>query len=390
MLEEAREWMEELGAEAHLPEDWWRAQLPIIVPRSQVQEMLDCPELDANARLALRCQYQTGVRPEEVFQLVIEDNRLRTGSRWLAVDRETLAQLAAHPILGSPGDLEEWLRTAARHAGVDRIYAAGGRALTPAILRHAFISHALENGMDLICLYYQMGHRCISTTQMYLATALNFYRPQYQQFHPLCNQVRGGRQQPKITIAEALDLIEALPTTRGRLILRTLYAGALRNEEIRNLLCADVNLAEARLFLRDAKGPADAVALIDPETAAQLGRYMAGKSPEDPVFEDLKSAMTVWTLVRKAAQKTGIWDKYKDAGYSVSPHTLRHAYATHCYQQGMNPNCLSRLMGHWDRQSTLTYAECSPEHLRRSHQKAHPICAWDRQVSILGEVGSGL
>jgi site-specific recombinase XerD len=374
VVDDGQEWMEELGVEAHLPPDWWRAQLPLIAPRHLVVEMLACEELDANARLALRCQYRTGMRAEEVFEATVRDGRLWLGQRVVAVDRETLELLRATPVVGERRDLESWLGTAARAVGLAQRYEASGRAMTEATLRHAFASHALEDGMDPITLYYQLGHRFISTTQMYLGTAMNFYRSQYESFHPLCGMTRGGKEQAKISIREALDLLDAPTTVRVRLILRTLYATALRSEEIRTLLCADVNVPEARIFVRDAKGPADMVALVDRETADQLGAYIAGRPPHEPVFPNIKSAMTLWDMVRKAAQKTGIWEKYKGADKSVSPHTFRHAYATHCYQSGMDPAVLSRLMGHWDPQNLLTYAQCNREYLQRSHSQHHPLC----------------
>ena len=207
--------------------------------------------------------------------------------------------------------------------------------------------------MDICELADLLGHASLGTTMMYLPTALADSRPHYLRCHPLC---QGALRIPSAspTHQEILDLLEAATPGRDQAVIRTLYATALRESELIELDCADLDLDELRVFVRDGKGPKDRYTLIDAGTAELLR-----SRPRGALFPI--SRMTVWNILKVTAKRTGLWQTYKARGLRVSPHTLRHAYATHCYLAGMPLPIVAKLMGHSHEDDTLQYLHPTPE-----------------------------
>ncbi len=77
------------------------------------------------------------------------------------------------------------------------------------------------------------------------------------------------------------------------------------------------------------------------------------------------SRMTVWTIVTKAAARAGIDRK-------VSPHTLRHSFATHLLEGGADLAAVQELLGHADIATTQVYTHLDREYLRETHRRFHP------------------
>ena len=398
MQPEPLEWVEELGGELAYEPSMARLQLPLVVSLREMLAMIECPLLSARGRLALRALYASGARPGEILGLQLDPaGGVKLGGRRVPLDDRTLEGLhqLEGPLASSEAELLEWATLAARQVGVwDRLEGAG-RPLSLRLFRHAFGAHCMEGGMDLITLYYLLGHRFLETTQMYYEVAVGRSRKVYERYHPLVSwkpqegerqgecvpRGRGGLTQAKIAISEALGLIASCSKDRDRLVLRVLYATALREAELLALRWADLEEQERRLFVRSGKGPRDRYTLIDAETVRQLVDFRGERLRQDRVFS-IQSHMTVYNIVKRQAIKTGIWDRYKSARRSLSPHTLRHAYAGHCYERGMELYDVGRLMGHSFLQNTLTYAHCPLETQARSYALSHPlqvplVLGWD-------------
>lgn len=344
------EWEIEIGNEitlTHLQPA--AAHLPLILSRKQIQEAI-------GDNLALQILYATGIRPAELPALTLrEDGNLIVASRknpLILADEETRQRLRE---LGTTPPLPDLPPKIHAH------FQACGRRATLALFRHAFASRRLENGMDLFTLSDILDHQDLKTTEMYLPTALKECREAYLNAHPLLNpQTRIPTA--ILSPAEILTLIATPAKPLHRLVIRTLYATALREAELIALRYVDLG---PTLFVRSGKGPKDRYTLMDPETL----RLLQGDHPPDALLFPM-TRMTVYNIVDKAAQASGLHDKYAPLGLRISPHTLRHAYATHCYQNGMQLAHISKLLGHAAPYETLLYINCSPEILATQYAQS--------------------
>lgn len=347
------EWADELAGE--VAERDANEVLPLVPTRAEIRRLL-------GDDLRFRAQYATGIRAQEVGQLRWrEDGVLEVADRPLAADRETLEALRdALPLANGP----------CRPAALQARFAACGRNLTGQLFRHAYAVHCLEGGMDVLVLSRLLGHADLRTTQMYIPAAMAACRMAYRQFHPMRDRAeRGGGEQAHLSEPDTLLLIDGAGSDRDRLMLRLLYATALRASELLGLVPADVG--EDTLFVRSGKGSQDRYALVDPESRTRLLAYASGLPLGQRIFRTTRAQLFV--IVKRAAAKTGLLDKY--AGFSLSPHSFRHACASHCYQRGMALDLVGKMLGHTDLRNTLLYLDCPLGFQIEQYRRAHPWAA---------------
>jgi len=156
---------------------------------------------------------------------------------------------------------------------------------------------------------------------------------------------------------------------RDYLISRIFYASGIRLGELVALLFADVLWDERALFVRSGKGDKDRYALLDTETLALLRDWQGTRGTEAPLFDIEERA--VQRAVEKYAKQTGLYQKYLAMDRSFSPHSFRHAFATHCYENGMDLFTLKRLMGHEYLETTEIYIATGLDRWRVSYDSCH-------------------
>ena len=193
---------------------------------------------------------------------------------------------------------------------------------------------------------------------------------------------RVGRSLPKaLSESEVEALIRApeLDTPAGlrdRAMLELMYAAGLRVSELVDLPAASVNLRQGVLRVM-GKGGKERLVPMGEEAQHWLERYLAegrpvlaGKRSLAPLFLGGKgepvTRQQVWVLVKKLAVRAGI-----DPG-KVSPHGLRHSFATHLLNHGADLRVLQMLLGHSSLSTTQIYTLVAREGLKRLHQQHHP------------------
>jgi site-specific recombinase XerD len=342
------DWALELGDEVPITSDRQAYTiLPLVPAPSAIVELIECPALPVEGRQSLRLLYASGIRaselegaspvPSQPGLLALADGRLVP----------TTAAISA-PV--SVAQLEEWTLLAATHTGLLARYQGCSRRPCPTLFRHAYAVHCLEKGMDLFALSRVLDHQALLTTEMYLAAAMADCLDSYRRCHPFAS---GRTATADISLDEVLMLLDAPSNKLQKLGLRTLYATALRESELINLVPADLDPAGQRIFVRQGKGPKDRYTLLDSTTMELLTQLPNG--PGDLIFPWTRG--WVWQIVGKAAKKTGLDRKYPHL--RISPHTLRHAYATHCYRNGMGLTVLAKLLGHPLITDTILYIHSS-------------------------------
>lgn len=189
------------------------------------------------------------------------------------------------------------------------------------------------------------------------------------------------RSLPKaLSESEIEGLLRAPPDTplgrRDRAMLELMYATGLRVSELVGLVAAQVNLRQGVLRVLGKGGKERLVPLGD-EAAHWLTHYVGEARPallkggrsEALFVSNRRAAMTrqmFWTLVRKHALAVGI------SPQRISPHVLRHSFATHLLNHGADLRALQLMLGHSSLSTTQIYTLVAKEGLKKLHAAHHP------------------
>lgn len=164
---------------------------------------------------------------------------------------------------------------------------------------------------------------------------------------------------------EVARLIESAITSYHRVILMTLYGTGLRREELCRLKVTDIDSQRMVVHVRQGKGNKDRDVTLSPRLLEVLRAYWKWRKPKTYLFPSLYrkrpeqpiDSKTVWHAVREAARRAGIKKK-------VSPHLLRHSWATHLLERGTDLKTIQVLLGHVDLEATTIYLHLSQRHLQ--------------------------
>ncbi|MCG6886099.1 MAG: site-specific tyrosine recombinase XerD [Proteobacteria bacterium] len=192
---------------------------------------------------------------------------------------------------------------------------------------------------------------------------------------------RLGRPLPKtLTEAEVEALLGAPDTTtvlglRDRAMLEILYASGLRVSELVNLIPSQINLQQGVVRVT-GKGNKERLVPLGEEAIVWLERYLSEARPSmlngrpcDAVFvtqrRDAMTRQAFWYMIKRQAIAAGI-DK------PLSPHTVRHAFATHLLNHGADLRVVQMLLGHSDLSTTQIYTHVARARLKELHARHHP------------------
>ena len=199
-----------------------------------------------------------------------------------------------------------------------------------------------------------------------------------------CLRLKSAKQAPRFpkTLSEAqVEALLAAPDVetplglRDRTMLEVMYASGLRVSELVDLKSVEVSMNEGVLRIT-GKGSKTRLVPFGAEARAWIERYLSqargailGAQVADALFVTARgAAMTrqmFWTLVKKHALKA-------DIHAPLSPHTLRHAFATHLLNHGADLRVVQLLLGHADISTTQIYTHVARERLKTLHALHHP------------------
>ena len=158
---------------------------------------------------------------------------------------------------------------------------------------------------------------------------------------------------------------------RDRALIEVMYAAGLRVSELISLKQADVDV-QSGLVVCHGKGSKERRVPIGKSAIHWLQQYSAiragyGKPTSPNLFLNRGKPITrqfAWSMIKRYANKAGVKD--------ISPHTLRHSFATHLLQRGADSRSVQALLGHSDISTTQIYTHITDRHLRNSYDKHHP------------------
>jgi len=189
------------------------------------------------------------------------------------------------------------------------------------------------------------------------------------------------RSLPKMLTEEDVDTLLAAPNIdmalglRDRAMLETLYASGLRVSELVSLSLGQLS-RDAGVVRVIGKGGKERLVPVGEEALSWIERYLHAARPDilvgrqaDALFVTSRAApmtrQAFWHLIRRYANQAGI-------GKGISPHTLRHAFATHLLNHGADLRVVQMLLGHADISTTQIYTHVARERLKQLHAKHHP------------------
>ncbi|MFK8053226.1 MAG: site-specific tyrosine recombinase XerD [Woeseiaceae bacterium] len=192
---------------------------------------------------------------------------------------------------------------------------------------------------------------------------------------------RIGRSLPKTLTEDEVEALLAAPNVadplghRDRAMLELLYATGLRVTELISLKQSQVNLNQGVLRIV-GKGDRERLIPLGEESQRWLRDFIAGPRLEillerqtEYLFPtrrgDRMTRQAFWHIIKRYAQKANIQD-------GLSPHSLRHAFATHLLNHGADLRVVQMLLGHSDLSTTQIYTHVARERMKDLHEQHHP------------------
>ncbi|MDN6967293.1 site-specific tyrosine recombinase XerD [Oenococcus sp. UCMA 17063] len=186
---------------------------------------------------------------------------------------------------------------------------------------------------------------------------------------------------PQVLTVTEIEAVLAVPDIstilglRNRALLETMYATGFRVSEICNLKLADLH-DELGLITTIGKGQKQRIVPIGEISLLYISKYFKESRPI--LLKDKEcpylfvndhgyriSRQGIFKLVKEVAIKSGI-------NKNISPHTLRHSFATHLLENGADLRIVQELLGHSDISTTQIYTHVSQKHLREQYDRFHP------------------
>ncbi len=165
--------------------------------------------------------------------------------------------------------------------------------------------------------------------------------------------------------SELKELFSAPKLLKHRVVLSLIYSAGLRGREVINLKLSDVDFERETIHIRQSKYKKDRIVPLSPTMAVGLKKYLRAEHPQHWLFNgktigNQYSVKGLSWIMRESLKKTNITKE-------VSLHSLRHSYATHLLEEGLNIVSLKELLGHADITTTMIYLHVAQCELVKPH-----------------------
>ncbi|MFH1145702.1 MAG: tyrosine-type recombinase/integrase [bacterium] len=178
-------------------------------------------------------------------------------------------------------------------------------------------------------------------------------------------RIRSAKKNKNLPVVLSRNEIEkiliATKNNKHRLLLALAYGAGLRVSEVVNLKTRDIDLRELTVHLKRAKGNRDRISVFPEKLVADIQNIIAGKDKNDFVFSSERGEK----LTTRTAQKV-FENSLKRSGVvkETSFHSLRHSFATHLLENGVDTRYVQELLGHQNIRTTQTYTQVTNPQLK--------------------------
>ena len=161
--------------------------------------------------------------------------------------------------------------------------------------------------------------------------------------------------------AEIEKIIEATDNTKYRLMISLGYACGLRVSEVINLKVSNLDIEELVVHIKNAKGKKDRISVLPEKLQNDLRNIIAGKNANDYVFGSNRGGKLTTTSLQKMFRKSIAKTKVKKP---ATFHSLRHSFATHLLENGIDVRYVQELLGHSNIRTTQIYTQVTNPKLK--------------------------
>jgi len=203
------------------------------------------------------------------------------------------------------------------------------------------------------------------STQNQFINAIKFYYEVVmgmpQRFYALERPMKEKSLPVVCSKEEILKMIASCTNMKHKCMIELLYSAGLRRSELLNLSLSDIDSKAMRVHVRQGKGRKDRYTMLSVRMLHDLRHYYKMYKPKKFLFEGAKghqyTASSLVKVVKRAAMKAGIQK-------NITPHTLRHSFATHLLENGVDIRYIQMILGHNSVKTTEIYTFVAIKHLK--------------------------
>ena len=190
--------------------------------------------------------------------------------------------------------------------------------------------------------------------------AINFYYKEIMRrnFKPIKFQKREQKDRGILSIKEIKQIIEVINNKKHKLMISMLYASGVRVSELINIKIQDIKWEKRLLLVRQGKGKKDRHTILSNKAIEEIKDYLKSRTEKSqylfPSFKTHITTRTVQEILKQAGKKTNL---------NITPHQLRHSFATHLVDSGVHENKIQKLLGHKNIKTTQIYIKLSTKNI---------------------------
>ncbi len=222
------------------------------------------------------------------------------------------------------------------------------------------VSELRKRDIELFVEQHIAAENYALSTHRQCISALKHFLQLYDSEHIDVNEIKRPSKSRYLPVVlsnqEIMKLLQATRNLKHRAILAMIYSGGLRIGELLNLKLAHIDIHRRQIFVKNSKGRKDRMVVLAESMLPLLKNYLSTYVPRvffaEGLYGGAYSPQSIRTFLADSCRRAGIKKR-------VTPHTLRHSYATHMLENGVDIRYIQELLGHSKPETTMIYTHVS-------------------------------